>query len=237
MLGVLANVGLIIVGGILVLILRSRIKPELTDALITAMGLVLIVLGITSTANYDDLLCVVVSIGIGTVIGELMDIQKGLDGLADKVQRRISGTKLGTSRFGEGFITCSLIFCVGAMAIMGSIEAGINHNYSILITKGVIDMVTTVAFGAAMGIGVDFSFIPVLIWQGLIALLAGIIAPYLSDTIIAGMTAVGGVVFIGIGLNMTGISEKKVKVANMIPALFVAIIYPPIYNWIVGLFK
>ena len=124
----------------------------------------------------------------------------------------------------------------GAMAILGSIEAGINNNYSILITKTVIDTVVAVTMASAMGVGVVFSFAPVLIWEGLLTLLAGVVSPILGTEVITELSAVGGVVFIGMGINMTGITDRKINISNLIPALIIPIIYMPFSAWIGGLF-
>ena len=123
----------------------------------------------------------------------------------------------------------------GAMAILGSIEAGVNNNYSILITKTVIDTVVAVTMASAMGVGVVFSFAPVLIWEGLLTLLAGVVSPVLGAEVITELSAVGGVVFIGMGVNMTGITDRKINISNLIPALIIPIIYMPFSAWLGGL--
>ena len=121
------------------------------------------------------------------------------------------------------------------MAILGSIEAGLNHNYTILITKGVIDMVSAIALAAAMGAGVPFSFIPVFIWEAVVTLFAAFVSPYLGAEVVANMSAVGGAIFIGMGINMLGISKTKIRVNDMLPALLMPVVYTPIANWIGGL--
>ena len=236
MLGVLINCGLIILGGIIGVLFRSHIKESLTDMLMTAMGLVVMVIGISNAAGVSDMLALVLSLAIGSIIGHLLKIGDFIDGVGDRVNVLFKNTRLGGSTFGEGFVTASIVFGVGTMAIMGSIEAGINNDYSILITKGVLDLVTGIAFSAAFGIGVSFSAITIFIWQGAITLLAATAAPYLGEEVIADMSAVGGAIFIGMGINMLKISDKKINVNNLIPAIIIPIIYVPVYNWLTGLF-
>jgi len=129
-------------------------------------------------------------------------------------------------------VTATLLYCVGAMAITGSIEAGLNHNYSIIVSKGVIDGVTSITFAAAMGIGVAFSIIPLFIYQGAITLLAAVVGPYLPAEVITEMSAVGGIAIMGIAVNMLNVPNLKIKVGNMLPGIFLPIIYIPIVKWL-----
>ena len=133
-------------------------------------------------------------------------------------------------------MNASLLFCVGAMAITGAMEAGLTHNYEILVSKGVIDGVTSISFAAAMGIGTAFSAIPLLIYQGGITLLAGWLGPYLPEAVITEMTAAGGALIIGIAVNMLGLGRERIKVGNMLPAMFLPIAYLPLAQWLAGLF-
>lgn len=129
-------------------------------------------------------------------------------------------------------ISASVMFTVGAMAIMGSLDAGLRGNYSVLFTKTAIDGVAAAAMSAAMGIGVVLSLVPVLIWEGLLILLAGALAPILSAEVVSEVSAVGGAIFIGMGLNMIGITDRKVNVPNLLPALLLPILYVPLASWI-----
>lgn len=235
MFGVLANTVMVLIGGAVGTLFRSRIKGELIDTLMASMGLVIIVIGIDGAAGVSDILAVVVCLAIGGIIGQLMQLQSFFDNLGERIRAKFQNTRFADGSFGEGLVTASVLFCVGTMAIMGSIEAGINSNYTILITKGVIDMVSAIAFSAAMGIGVAGAAIPVFIWEGALTLLAAVVAPYLGAEVIADMSAVGGAIFIGMGLNMIGICDRKISVSNMIPAIILPVIYVPVYNWIAGL--
>ena len=236
MIGALINAVGIAFGSLVGLLLRGKISQRLVDSLMIAMGLVVVVLGVQSAVGSQEFLCVVLSLAFGAIIGELMHIDRALDGIGDKVRKKLEGKKIAEGRFAEGFITASLLFGVGTMAILGSIEAGISSNYEILITKTVMDTISAAALCAALGLGVGLSLVPVFIWEGGIALLAGVLAPLFTPEVIAEMTAVGGAIFIGMGLNMTDITDRKINVANMIPALFIPIIYFPLANLIGGIF-
>lgn len=235
MLGVIANSVMIICGGLLGLLFRSRIKTELVDTLMSAMGLVIIVIGVDGAAGVQDILAVVICLALGGVIGQALGLQSFFDGLGDKIRERVKNTRFGEGEFGEGLVTASVLFTVGSMAILGSIEAGLNHNYTILITKGVIDMVSAIAFAAAMGAGVPFAFVSVFVWESMITLLAAFVSPYLGADVVSNMSAAGGAIFIGMGLNMLGISSTKIKINNMLPALLLPILYTPVCNWIGGI--
>lgn len=226
----------IAIGGTLGTLFRGRISDRFTNTLMAAMGLVIVGLGVQGAVGSDNTLCVVVSLALGAIIGEFLHIDRFLDGVGDKVMNLFKGKKFADGQFSEGFINASVLFVTGAMAILGSIEAGVNNNYSILITKTVIDTVVAVTMSSALGVGVVFSFAPVLIWEGLLTLLAGVVSPILGAEVITELSAVGGVVFIGMGINMTGITDRKINISNLIPALIIPIIYMPFSAWLGGLF-
>ena len=236
MLAVIINAAGIALGSVFGIIFRGKISQKLVDALMVAMGLVVIVIGVQSAVGSNDLLCVVLSLTFGSLAGELLHIDRGLDNVGNRVRGALKGKKFADGQFADSFITASILFGVGTMAILGSIEAGINKNYSILFTKTVMDTISSAALTAALGIGVGFSLIPVFLWQGLICLLAGVLAPLFSAEIIAEMSAVGGAIFIGMGLNMTNVTDRKINVSNMIPALLIPLIYVPLSTWLSGLF-
>jgi len=143
--------------------------------------------------------------------------------------------KSSENRFTEGFITACIVFCVGSMTIMGSFEAGINGNNSIIFAKSALDFVSSMMFAAAMGLGVPFAAVFVLVFQGTLTLLAGVLSPYLDAAVVAEMSAVGGTILIGMGINMLELSPKRIKVANMLPAIFLPIAYLPLSAWIASL--
>lgn len=229
------NAGLILLGGALGLRFQNLIRDGLMSILTHALGLCVLVIGISSATGTQNMLCVIVCMVIGAVIGHAIDIERRLEGAGDFLRAKFMRGSSG-SRFTEGFMNASLLFCVGAMAITGSIEAGLNHNYEIIVSKGVIDGVTSISFAATMGVGVLFSTIPLLIYQGGITLLAGWVGPCLPDPVITEMTAVGGALIIAIAVNMLELRREKIKVGNMLPAIFLPILYMPLSNWLTALF-
>ena len=236
MLAVFVNMATVLLGSAIGILFRKRIKESYTKAIITALALVTIVIGITSAIPTQDLLCVIVCMALGTMLGELLRLDDRINGAGDWLKSKVLRGKAQDSRFTEGFVSACILFCVGSMTIMGSLEAGVNHNYSIIFAKSALDFVSSMMFGAAMGVGVPFSALFILVFQGGLTLLAGLVAPYLSQAVITEMTAAGGTILIGMGLNMLELSEKRIKVANMLPAIFLPIAYIPLANWISGLF-
>lgn len=234
MLATIINVALVLLGSIVGLLFKNLISERFMSILTVALGLCVAGIGISSMISTQDTLCVIVCMVIGSLIGEAIDIEKRLEGAGDLLRSRLIKGE-GNSRFTEGFVTASLLYCVGAMAITGSIEAGLNHNYSIIISKGVIDGVTSISFAAAMGVGVAFSVIPLFLYQGAITLLAAWVGPYLPAEVITEMTAVGGTIIVAIAVNMLQLGKSKLKVGNMLPAIFLPIVYVPLSNFLAGL--
>ena len=234
MLATVINVILVLLGSAAGLLFKNLISSRLMAVLTQALGLCVLGVGISSAIGTQNMLCVIVCMVLGTVLGNAVDIERRLEGAGDLLRARIPKGE-GTGRFTEGFVNASLLFCVGAMATTGSIEAGLNHNYEIIVSKGVIDGVTSISFAATMGIGVAFSVLPLLIYQGGITLLAEWLGPYLPQAVITEMTAVGGALIIGIAINMLGLGRDRIKVGNMLPAMFLPILYLPLAEWISSL--
>ena len=235
MIATFINAGLVVLGSIIGLLFQKKISQRLCDALIIVLGLCVLAIGITSAIGTKDTLCVILCMAVGTLLGEAIDIEKRMDRAGDALKRRLAKEDGEHSRFTESFVSATVLFCVGAMAINGSLEAGMHGNYSILVSKGVIDGITSITFAAAMGVGVIFSVIPLMIYQGALTLLAAWVGPYLGTAVTTEMSAVGGVIIIGIGLNMLGLPRKKLRVGNMLPAIFLPILYVPLSNWLSGL--
>ena len=227
------NAGLILLGSIIGLVFKNKISDRFSAVIMQALALCVLGIGISNVLQSTDTLCVIICMVVGTLIGEGLKIEQRLDAAGEFLRRKlIKGGEGSASRFTEGFVTATLLYCIGAMAITGSIEAGLNHNYSIIVSKGVIDGVTSISFAAAMGVGVAFSVIPLTIYQGAITLLATVVGPYLGQTVIAAMTATGGTLIMGLAVNMLNIPNVKVRVGNMLPAIFLPIAYYPILNLI-----
>ena len=230
MLAVFVNVLTVIIGSILGLLFRKRLKEEHTKTIVACMGICTMVIGISGAIGTSNILIVLACLVVGTVLGELLKLEARLDGLGERLKKKVS--KNGDSRFTEGFVTASLLFCIGSMSIMGSFEAGLQGNYDIIFTKSLMDGIMAITFSATMGIGVAFSALTILVYQGGLTLLAGVIAPLLTDPIITEMSAVGGVMLIATGMNIVGLTKERIRVGNMLPAL----IFPAVWFAIAGLF-
>lgn len=230
MLAVFVNAATVILGSILGVLLKKRLKEEYTKTIIACMGICTMVIGITGAIATSNIIIVIVSLVLGTIIGELLKLEKRLDSAGDWLKSKLPQS--GDSRFTEGFVSASLLFCVGSMSIMGSIEAGLQGNYDITFAKSAMDGIMAVTFAATMGIGVAFSALTVILYQGGLTLLAGVIAPILSDPVVTEMSAVGGVMLIATGMNIIGLTKERIRVGNMLPAL----IFPVIWFAVAGLF-
>ena len=237
MVAVLVNVATVLLGSTVGLIFRNKINEKFTKAVISALALVTILIGLSNALGTANILCVIICMALGTIIGELIRIDDGIEGAGDFIKRKLLKGKNKENRFTEGFVTACIVFCVGSMTIMGSFEAGINGNNSIIYAKSALDFVSSMMFAAAMGMGVPFAALFVLVFQGALTLLAGVLAPFLSAAVVAEMSAVGGVILVGMGINMLELSPRRIKVANMLPAIFLPIAYVPLSNWITALFS
>ena len=235
MFAVIINVILVLAGSILGLLVKSRFTPQLGDAVIKAIGLCTIGIGMSSLLSTQNTLCVIICMVVGTLLGEIIGIERGMDAAGEILKRKLMKGS-GNSRFVEGFVTGTVLYCVGAMAINGAIDAGLRGDFTVLVSKSVMDGVTSITFAAAMGIGVAFSVIPILIYEGALVLLAGAVGPYLSPEVINEMSAVGGAIIVGISINQLGLSREKVRIGNMLPAIFLPIVYLPLAQWLGGLF-
>lgn len=230
------NMATVLVGSLIGIFFRNRIKEKYIETIFAAIALCTAAIGIMSAIKTSHILIVIVCLVIGSVIGEALRIDDRIENAGTWLNEKLFRGRKGSSRFAEGFVSASVLFCVGSMTIMGSLEAGIRGDYSIILAKSVMDLISSMAFGAAMGIGVTFSIFFILIYQGGITLLAGLAAPYLSDIVVTEMSAVGGVMLIGMAVNMLELSDKRIRLANMLPAIFLPIIYFPLAEFVKGLF-
>ena len=231
MFAVFVNMALVLVGSAVGLLLKNRFSERMGQAVMKGLGLCTMGIGMSSLLGGKDTLCTIICVALGTILGEWLNIEKGMDDLGELLRRKLIKGE-GNSRFVEGFVNATVLYCVGAMSINGAIAAGINGDYSILISKSVMDMVSSITFAAAMGIGVPFAVIPILLYEGGLTLLAGVVGPYLSAAVITEMSAVGGAIIVGIGLNLLGASKEGIRVSNMLPAIFLPIAYVPLANWV-----
>ncbi len=236
MIGTIVNSAAIVLGGLIGSLFGEKIGERYTKPLLTAMAFVVAIIGIQGAMGTSSILIVVICMVIGLVVGIALRLDDRINGLGDKIKDRLAGTKICKGQFSDAIVTSSLIFCVGSMAILGAIQAGLNKDYSTLFAKAVIDGVSAIAFSAALGPGVILSAIPVFIIQGAITLLAGVAEPYLTSEIITEMSAVGGPVFLAMSVNMLELRQERIKIGDMIPAILMPIVYFPVAELLGKLF-
>lgn len=233
---VFVNVATVVAGSLIGILGRNRLREKYQAALMTALALCTAVIGISSAIATENILCVILCMVFGTALGELLHIHDGIERAGDFVRKGFLHRLNGESRFTEGFVSASILFCVGSMTIVGSLEAGVHGDYSIILAKSAMDFVSSMAFGAAMGIGVTFSALFVLVFQGGLTLLAGAVGPALGTAVVTEMSAVGGTILIGMAVNLLELRKEPVRVANMLPAVFLPAAYIPVYHWLMGVF-
>lgn len=220
MTGVLVNVATIIIGSCIGLIFKKGISKKYSDAVMTGIGLCTILIGVQGMLKGENVLVAIISMVLGAIVGTAVDIDKKLNSAGDFLSRKLKkgeGDKVGIA---EGFVTASLLFCVGAMTIVGSLNSGLKGDHTMIFTKSVLDLFSSMMLSASLGIGVIFAAIFVFVFQGGIVLLAGVLEPLLSEGAIAEITCVGSLMILALGFNLTGLS--KFKVANYLPALIFA---------------
>jgi uncharacterized membrane protein YqgA involved in biofilm formation len=218
MTGTLINVAVVLVGGTVGTFLRSRFPDRVRQVVMWGVGFTSLVIGLQMSLATKNILVVLGSMLAGGIIGELIHLHEGLNKLGDALQSEFSAGKDGT--FSKGFVTASLLFCVGPMTILGSIQDGLNGDYTLLATKSILDGFASLAFAASMGWGVVFAALTVLIYQGGLTLGAGLVKTAITEPMVVEMTATGGTLILAIGLNLLELT--KVRVANFLPALLIA---------------
>lgn len=229
MLGTLVNAAAIVLGGAIGLLLKKGLPKEMADTLMIGLGLCTLYIGISGCLAGENTLVLIVSMVIGTIIGEAIDLDDKINRLGQFLERKFSGKKsdeldaeVQKVSLAEGFVTSSLLFCVGAMAIVGSLQSGLTGNHETLFAKATIDGVAAAIFASTLGAGVMLSASLLFVYQGSITLLAQFVEPFLTEPVIAEMNCVGNVIIIGVAMNMLGIS--KFKVMNFVPAIFLPIL-------------
>ncbi|MDF2567059.1 MAG: hypothetical protein K0R90_515 [Oscillospiraceae bacterium] len=236
LLGTIVNTVAIFVCGLLGLLFRKGIKENYSDIVMNAVGLCVILIGIIGAIKTKELVLLILSLVLGSLLGEFLKIEQNLNRLGLFIEKKTKGKE---GSFSKGFVTSSLLFCVGSMAIVGSIESGLSNNHQTLFAKSTLDGITSLVFSSVMGVGVLFSGVMVFLYQGLITIFASFAKDFLTEDMIREISAVGGVLIMAIGLDMTGI--KKLKVGNMLPALLIPIIYfylvPIVYPMIKQVFS
>lgn len=223
MLGTIVNALAIIGGSMLGLLFSKGIADNYKEIILSGVGLSVILIGIKSSLASDDLMVVIFSVILGAILGEGLKIEKKLELFGAFLEKKVAAKSSDSKSFARGFVTASLVFCVGSMAIVGSLESGLTGNHQTLFAKSVLDGVTSIIFASAMGAGVMFSGLAVFIYQGLITLTAVFMKNFLVPQTIEQMTSVGGLLIMAIGFNMLKIT--KIRVGNLIPAIFLPLAY------------
>ncbi len=227
--GTLVNIATIVVGCTIGVLLKKGLPERITKALMVAVGLAVVYIGIDGSLSGDNMLVTVLSLVIGTVIGELLDIDGRLNRLGEKIQSKFA-KGANDSTVAQAFVSASLLFCVGAMAIVGSLQSGINGDHTTLFVKSILDGISSIVFAATLGVGAILSIVPLFLYQGSIALLAQFVEPYLTDAVIAEMTCVGSLLILALAFNLLNIT--KIKVANLLPAILMPLALCPLYELI-----
>jgi uncharacterized membrane protein YqgA involved in biofilm formation len=232
MTGTFLNVATVIIGGLIGLLFGARIPDKLKETVIAGMGLFTAAMGLQMFLKTENPLIVLGALLIGTLLGEWWRIEDGLHNLGKILEQRFSkADEDGSNKFVRGFLTASLLFCIGPMAIMGSIQDGLKGDYNLLAVKSVLDGFASIAFASTLGVGVMFSTIIILVYQGGISLLAGQLNAIVTPAMMNELTATGGVMLMGVGISSL-LEIKKIRVGNMLPALAVA----PLIVWVLSLF-
>jgi len=217
--GTLINIAAIIIGSLIGLLIKRKLPTKIIIIIFQVMGLFTLVLGVSLSLKTEHYILVIGSLVAGAAIGEWIDLDKYMNRWSEKLKKRL---RMGNDKFSDGMITAFLLYCMGAMTILGAIEEGVEGSYDILLMKSLMDGVSSIALASALGIGVMFSTIPLLVYQGGLTLFSSFIGDHFTDVIINDLSATGGILLIGLGINILEI--KHLKILNMVPALVIVVI-------------
>ncbi len=220
MIGTLVNTAAVIGGGVIGLLLKKSMPDRVTTIYFQAIGLFTLAIGASMAIEMEHILLVVSSLAIGSLLGEWWNLEKGVEGMSNSLKDRF---KIGSEKFTEGLVTSFLLFCVGSMTIIGTIQEGTGGSPDLLFTKSLMDFFSSILLASAFGMGVIFSAVPLFIFQAALTLLARYAGNFFTNNIILELTSVGGILLIGLGINILGI--KKLRVMNMLPALVVVVVF------------
>jgi uncharacterized membrane protein YqgA involved in biofilm formation len=216
MIGTLVNTAAVIGGGVIGLLLKKRMPERITTIYFQAIGLFTLAIGASMAVEMQHILIVVSSLAIGSLLGEWIDIEQGAERLSNRIKHRF---RIGSEKFSEGLVTAFLLFCVGSLTILGTIQEGTGGSPDLLYTKSLMDFFSAILLASAFGVGVALSAVPLFLFQASLTLLAGYAGSFFTEEIILGLTSVGGILLIGLGINILGI--QKIRVMNMLPSLVV----------------
>ncbi|MCL2391039.1 MAG: DUF554 domain-containing protein [Oscillospiraceae bacterium] len=226
MISAIINASAILIGGAIGLLVKKGIPERFSKAIMTGIGLVVLYIGVSGTLQSENPIFMVVSIALGVTVGTALKIDQRLNALGQMIEKKVAPNGSdGKTSISQGFVTSSLLFCVGAMAVVGSINSGLTGDHSIIFTKSTIDLISSIVLAVSLGVGVLFSAGAVLIYQGALVLLAQLLRPLLeSYSLIAEINSVGSLIIVALGLNLIGVT--KIKIADFLPAI---IIVPILY--------
>ncbi len=232
MLGTIVNTLAIIAGSLIGLLFGRFIPAKITQTLIHGVAFAVMVIGLKMAWKEDNFIILICSLALGGAMGELIRIEDRINGLGDWLEKRFLKSGGGISK---GFVTTSLLYCVGSMALVGALESGLTGSHDTLFAKSVLDGLGSIIFSASMGIGVLFSAVSVFVYQGAVTVGASFLKPFLTDSVISQMSAVGGLLILAMGFNMLDV--VKIKVANLLPAIFLPLIYFMLVQLFRGVFS
>jgi hypothetical protein len=231
--GTIINFVAVIVGSLIGLSVGNRIPEKTRQTLVSALGLFTLAYGVFIFSKTQNMLIPLFSLVLGTIIGELLKIEEGLTGLGEGIQKKLAKWNPNltgeSQKFVTGFVSASLLFCIGPMAILGAIQDGVSGDYQMLAIKSLLDGIASIAFASTLGVGVMFSAVVVLVYQGAISLLAGLLGQGFGDAVVAEMTATGGVILVGIAISNL-LQIRKIRTGSFLPALFLAVLIVLLLN-------
>ena len=230
MLGTVVNALAIVAGGLVGLCCTRGIDDRFRQTVLQGLALCVLLIGAKGALTSDNLPVVILSLVVGGVVGEWLAIEARLESLGRWIEARFADGSAGGGDFARGFVSASLVFCVGSMAVVGSLESGLAGNHRILFAKAIIDGVAALIFASTLGRGVLFASVPVLVYQGAITLAAGLLRPLLTAAAVADMGAVGGLLIVAIGVNLLGIA--RIRVGNLLPAVFLPLAAHLVRSWL-----
>lgn len=227
--GAIVNAICIVIGAGVGLLIHKGLSQRFSEIIMKGVSLCVLVLGLQGATKATDAILLILCLVLGAIIGEAINIEAATKNLSYRLEKLLVKNP-EESKFAQGFLSAIMIFCVGAMAIVGSLQSGLQNDHSMLYSKGIIDGIIAILLAATNGIGVMFSALAILIYEGGMTLLAGQLGNYLSDNVVAAMSSTGFVLLMALALNMLEIT--KFKVMNYIPAVFLPILLIPILNWL-----
>lgn len=224
MISTIVNALVVIIGSLIGMTFRKKLSTRYSKTITQGLGLCVLVIGISTALETANAITLIICVALGALIGTWIDIERRLEHMGDALQARFAKDD-ENGNFAKGFVTASLMFCVGAMAIVGSMDAGLRGDHSTIYAKSILDFISSIFFAGTYGLGVMASAVTVLVYQGAIVLLSGVIEPLLTTAVITEMGAVGGVLIIGVGMNV--LRREHTAVGNMLPAILLPMLIVP----------